>query len=118
VAEAGPGGLWSVGTYRGEMMGGPFEGREFLGYDPASETFRSVWIDSWITAPLLLEGTYDAAAKELTMKGEMPGPDGKPVESTQVTTYPDPDTMVFSMSAPGPDGQMAEMMKITYKRRK
>jgi hypothetical protein len=118
VSEAGPGGLWNLGTFKGEMMGMPFEGREFQGYDPATERFTSVWIDSWTLTPMVLEGSYDATARSMVLKGETPGPDGQPVPMTHVTNYPDADTMVFTMHAPGPDGQPAELMKITYKRRR
>lgn len=118
VCEAGPGGLWNVGVFRGQMMGAPFEGREFAGYDPATERFTSVWVDSWTTAPMLLEGSYDEAARRLTMHGTTPGPDGEPVRMTHVTEYPDADTMVFTMHGPGPDGSESELMKITYTRRK
>jgi len=118
VSEAGPGGLWNLGTFKGEMMGMPFEGREFQGYDPQSQRFTSVWIDSWTMTPMVLEGSYDAAAKRMVLQGETPGPDGQPVPMTHITSYPGPDTMVFTMHAPGPDGQQAELMKITYTRRK
>ena len=117
ASEAGPGGLWNLGRFRGDMMGMPFEGHEVLGYDPGSETFTSVWVDSWTTAPMILEGSYDATARRLVMRGEMPGPDGTPVPAKHVTSYPDDDTMVFSMHGPGPDGPESELMKITYTRR-
>ena len=116
--ESGPGGFWNVTTFEVEMMGQPFKGIEILGYDPQKERFVSVWVDSMEPTLSLMEGSYDAEAKKLVMKGESVGLDGKPAEMTNITEYKDADTMVFTMNVRGPDGADASMMTIEYKRKK
>ena len=116
--KPGPGGLWTVGDFKGDMMGAPFHGMEFMGYDPDAKKFTSTWIDSWTPRPTVSTGTYDKASKTLTMKGETMGPDGKMAPITNTSRYTDADHMTFTMSGPGPDGKDMEMMKIEYTRRK
>lgn len=116
--KAGPGDLWTVGEFKGDMMGMPFHGMEFLGYDPDAKQYTSVWIDSMTPRPMPTTGTYDKASKTLTMKGESMGPDGKMAPMTNVSHYTDADHITFTMSGPGPDGKDMEMMKIEYTRRK
>jgi hypothetical protein len=113
--ESGPGGLWTLSHYKDSS--GAFEGREFMGYDAASDTFNNVWIDSMTMVPMLMMGKYDAKAKKLEMKGEAMGPDGKMGPMRAVTEYPNPESMIFTMYG-GPTGADAEMFKITYARRK
>jgi hypothetical protein len=117
VFKMGLGGLWLVSHFEGEFGGQKFEGRGMDSYDAAKKKYVSVWADSMVTAPMLMEGTFDSATKKLTMEGTGPGPDGKLVKSSMVTEFKDKDTMVSTMSMPGPDGKQAEMMSITYKRK-
>jgi hypothetical protein len=111
--EVGPGGLWVLTHFKGDMMGGPFEGREFMGYDPATKTFNAVWIDSWTTTPIISKGTYDPKTQVQTMEGMGTGPDGTPQPHKFVTEFKGEDTMVFKMMA----GDTA-LMTITYTRKK
>jgi hypothetical protein len=67
------------------------------------------------TSPLVMEGTYDAAKKTLTMSGTAPGMDGKPEKYTAVTVMPDDDTINFAMHM-GDSKEPA--FTITYKRKK
>jgi hypothetical protein len=67
------------------------------------------------TSPMVMEGTYDKAKKTLTMVGDGPGMDGKPVKHRTVSEMPDDDTINFSMymgDAKDP------MFTIVYKRKK
>jgi hypothetical protein len=116
--KPGPGGLWTVSEFKGEMMGAPFHGMEFMGYDPAKGTFTSLWIDSSSAVHSRLEGKYDEAKKTMTLRGTVPGMDGNPAEMTHVTTFPDKDHMSFDMIGKGPDGADMKYMTIHYSRRK
>lgn len=117
-SELGPAGLWVLTHFKGDMSGMPFEGREFMGYDAATETFQGVWIDSWTTVPILTTGKYDAKTQKLTMEGMGKGPDGSPAPHKFVTEFKGPDSHVFHMMAPGEGGAEAPMMTITYTRKK
>ncbi len=112
------GGLWLVSDFRGDFGGMPFEGHGIDGYDPAKKKYTSVWVDSMSTAPMFLEGTMDKEKQTLTMRGEGPGPDGKPVKYRNETRYKDNDHQTFTMYMVGPDGQETQMLTIEYTRKK
>lgn len=109
--------LWLVSHFQGEFMGQKFEGRGMDSYDQAKKKYVSVWADSMVTAPMLMEGSYNPATKTMTMEGTGPGQDGKPAKTSMATEYKDKDTLVSTMSMAGPDGKLAPMMTITYKRK-
>lgn len=113
---AGPGGFWLIDDFQGEIMGGPFTGHGATGYDQQKGKYVGTWIDSWSSGVLVLEGTYDAANKALTMSGMAPGMDGTPVLHTMVSTFKDANTRTFEMFLPGPDGKSMKVMTITYTR--
>ncbi len=113
---AGPGGFWIVDDFQAQMMGAPFTGHGTTGYDQTKGKYVGTWIDSWSSSVMVLEGTYDAAKKALTMSGMAPGMDGKPVLHTMVTTDKDANTRVFEMFLPGPEGKAMKVMTITYTR--
>lgn len=109
------GGLWLTSNFEGDFAGMKFQGRGFDSYDPAKKKYVGVWVDSMVTAPMHLEGTYDKDKKTMTMSGEGPGPDGKPTKHTMVSTIKDEDNMVFHMFMG--DGK-EPMFEIVYKRKK
>jgi hypothetical protein len=109
------GGLWLVGTLESKLFGQKFSGRSLDSYNPARKKFVSVWVDSMGTAPLLMEGTFDKETKTLTMTGEGPGMDGKPIRFRSVSRMPDADTLVMKMYM-GPGKEPA--FTVTYRRKK
>ncbi len=112
------GGLWLVSDFHSDFGGQKFQGRGLDGYDPQKKKYVSVWVDSMSPRPLMFEGDWDAARKELTMRGEGPGPEGKPVKYKSVTRKVDADHETFRMFIVGPDGNETEMMTIDYERKK
>jgi hypothetical protein len=109
------GGLWLASTFEGDFGGMKFSGRGFDTYDAAKKKYVAVWMDSMSTSPMLMEGTYDKEKKAMTLTGEGPGMDGKPMKFKSVSVMPDDDTINFSMymgDAPQP------AFTITYKRKK
>ena len=109
------GGLWLTSSLEGDIGGMKFSGKGLDTYDAASKKYVGVWIDSMSTRPMTMEGTYDKATKTLTMIGDGPGPDGKPVKHRAVSQMPDDDTINFSMYMG--DGK-EPMFTIVYKRKK
>ncbi len=114
--KAGLNGFWLNEHYKGETPMGEFEGIGHTTYDPASKKFVNVWIDSIMTRHMVSEGTYDKAKKVLTLRGNMPTPDGKSIKSTITITHMDPNTKVLSLKG-NMDGKEIELVEITYKRR-
>ncbi len=109
------GGLWLTSAFEGEFAGEKFSGRGLDSYDAGKKKYVGVWVDSMITTPLLMEGTYDAAKKTMTMSGDGLGPDGKTTKFTAVSAMPDADTIDFKMYMG--DGK-EPAFTILYKRKK
>ncbi len=112
------GGRYSEGTFTGDMMGMPFEGRSIIGYDNAKKVFQSSWVDNMGTGFMNLEGVYDANAKTLTSKGKMIDPGtGKEIEMREVVTFIDDNTQKMEMFCTK-KGKEEKMMEIYSKRKK
>ena len=109
------GGLWLVGHLESDFGGMKFSGRGYDTYDAGKKKYVSVWIDSMSTSPMVMEGTYDAAKKSLTMTGEGPGMDGKITKWRSVSETPDDNTVNFRMYVG--DGK-EPAFTIVYKRKK
>lgn len=112
------GGLCLVTSFKGDMGGMPFEGSGVTTWDPKKKKYVGSWTDSMSTGLSIGESTYDAAKKTYT--GVMEGPDmtGNIMKARSVTQITAAGTRVFTLYGPGPDGKEAQMMKITYTKRK
>lgn len=109
------GGLWLTSTFEGEFAGMKFSGRGMDSYDKDKKKYIGIWVDSFSTSPMILEGTYDKDKKTMTMTGEGPGEGGKPMKYKTVTEEKDADTVLFSMYM----GDAKEAtFTIVYKRKK
>lgn len=119
VARMLPGGLWLLSEFTGEFGGRPFHGRGQFSYDIGKKKYVATWIDSGITLPILLEGTYDEATRTLTLTGDSADPLGRPLKMREQATYRADGTKLFTMfmksDAIGPD--FVKMMEITYRKR-
>ena len=118
VNTVGCGGLCLVTSFKGDMGGMPFDGRGVTTWDPKKKKYVGSWTDSMSTGLSIGESTYDAAKKTFT--GVMEGPDmtGNIMKARSVTQHTAAGTRVFTLYGPGPDGKEAQMMKITYTKRK
>src|ERR1700693_2692208 len=65
------GGRFLEQRFEGQMMGGPFSGLGYTGYDNYKKQYLSTWMDTLGTATLVLTGTFDKAGKILTSSGKM-----------------------------------------------
>jgi len=50
-------GLYQQSTFKGDMMGMPFEGMSMVGYDNTRKVFTSTWVDNMSSGIMYLEGT-------------------------------------------------------------
>jgi hypothetical protein len=113
------GGRWVEAKFTSEMMGQPFEGLGYTGYDNFKKKYVGTWQDNMSTAVMLSEGTFDAAGKVMTSTSTMDDPmTGRTSTIKMTTTIASPDHHVFEMWGPGPDGKEAKQMQIDYRRRK
>ena len=118
VNTVGCGGLCLITSFKGDMGGMTFEGSGVTTWDPKKKKYVGSWTDSMSTGLSVGESTYDAAKK--TWNGTMEGPDmsGNVMKARTTTVHSAAGTRVFTIYGPGPDGKEAQMMKITYTRRK
>ena len=111
-------GLHTVDEYEGELLGLPFTGLGLNSWCPLRKQFLSTWTDSMTPVPLLLRGDYDAAKRELVMRGECYGRSGKLEPCRMVTAFQDGEHFACVLLGPGPDGKEAELVRVSYTRRK
>jgi hypothetical protein len=105
-------------TWKGNMMGMPFEGRGTDAYDNVGKQYVSSWVDNMGTGIMHSTGTCDDAVKVCTYMAEMWDPmSGKKTSSRSVITWIDDNNFKNEMYGPGPDGKEAKMMEIMAKRK-
>jgi hypothetical protein len=95
------GGRYQQMTFKGDMMGQPFEGIGTTAYDNARKVWTSSWIDNMSTGIMNMEGTWDEATKTMTTTGKMLCPaNGKWCEMKEVFKMVDDNTQVMEMYGP------------------
>lgn len=116
--EMGLGGLWLLGDLEGELMGAPFTGHTVSGYDPDKEKYVAIWVDSFTSAMMVLEGEYDAEHDRLDYRGASKHPmTGEPTVEIHRWEFKDDDHMVFSIHYPDADGAAGpQLFAVDYTR--
>jgi hypothetical protein len=116
VNTMGCNGLCLVTDFKGEIMGGPFQGHGVSTWDPTKKKYVGSWSDSMAPGLAVTEATWDAAKK--TMNGTMDTPDGSGGTAKMRSTVEyAAGKRVFSMFMTGPDGKEVPTMRITYTKR-
>ena len=104
--------------FAGDMMGSPFTGIGFVGYDNHTGKYVSTWMDTMGTGIYYFEGTADADGKTITQKCNYDDPVQGPVEWRSVTRIVDDDTLEFEMYSTDQSGNEQKMAEMTYTRKK
>ena len=114
------GGRFIQQRFEGTMMGAPFSGIGYTGYDNIRHMYVGTWMDSMSTQFMTSSGgDPDASGKSWSFTASMMDPvSGEQVSSEERMTMIDNDHQVFEMYGPGPDGRSYKMMEITYTRKK
>jgi len=106
-------------SFEGSLMGQPFQGTGYVGYDNVSKKIQSVWMDSMSTGMMYMTGTADASGKAVTTKGTMSDPgSGRTVPVQDKITVVDNDHHTFELWGKGPGGKQMKYMEIEYTRKK
>lgn len=112
------GGRWVEQKVTGEMMGQPFQGIGYTGYDSYKGQFVGTWMDTMGTMVMVSTGQADASGKVLTFTSTMDDVvTRKAVTVREVTRVVDANHLVFEMYGPGPDGKEFKSMEMAYTRR-
>ena len=92
------GGRYLMGSYKGEMMGMPFEGYSMTGYDNAAKKYVSTWVDNMGTGIMYLEGKWRDDIKGIEFRGNAVDPmTGKDMKVREVLMFKDDKTQMMEM---------------------
>lgn len=114
-------GLHQASTLTASFEGMPFEGNGHMAYDNVKKEFISTWMDNMSSGVMTSTGTWDEAAKTLTLTGSAVDPSrpGRMCNMRQITKIIDNDTQIFEMYGPDPKtGKEIKMMEIKSTRQK
>lgn len=104
--------------FHGEMMGKPFTGRSFMGYDNMKQTFNTVWMSDMQTSLFVSEGKGDSGNKVITLQGTSTcaatGQKNVPIKT--IFRVLGPDKHLFEMFDQR-TGKDEKTMEITYTRK-
>jgi hypothetical protein len=101
-------------TYKGDMMGQPFEGVGTTGYNNLTKKYQSTWMDSTSTQMYTSEGTASKDGKMISMQGEgVDAMTGKKMKSFETMTFESDTKVVFRMYE-GTSAKGKLMMELTY----
>ncbi len=100
----------------GEMMGGPFSGIGFTGFDNHAQKYVMVWMDSLSTGIYFFEGTASEDGRTITLESHFEDPVRGPMKLRGVIRLVDANTEVSEMHATDKDGK-EEQCETTYTRK-
>ena len=104
--------------FHGSMMGTPFDGLGYTGYDNLKQQYWATWMDSGSTGVFLATGSA-TDAKTMSFSGTMADPmTGKDTTTETRLLLTDADHHTMEMWGPAPDGKNFKMMEIRYTRKK
>ena len=112
------GGRYLEQSFKGSMMGMPFDGLGYTGYDNVKKQYWGTWMDSMSTGMMTSTGS-SADGKLFRFDATMADPmTGKDAAIEETITIVDADHHTLEMWAPGPDGKKFKTMEIQYSRKK
>lgn len=104
--------------HEGTMMGEPFNGIGYTGYDNVQKKYVGTWMDTSSTGIMHSTCTLDASGKSMTCKASFwDAMTGKPSTMEMKTSWTDHDHHSMEMWGAGPGGKKYKMMEITYTRK-
>jgi hypothetical protein len=103
--------------HEGTMMGEPFSGIGYTGYDNVQKKYVGTWMDTGGTGIMNSTCTLDASGKAMTCKSSFwDAMTGKPSTMEMKTSWTDHDHHSMEMWGMGPGGKKFKMMEISYTR--
>jgi hypothetical protein len=93
----------------------PFQGIGYMGYDQATRSFVTIWMDVNLTDILLLRGAYDERARVYRFRGEMSGDEGRKIPMREELRIDDATHFVVSYYETR-EGREALVVELEYSR--
>ena len=113
------GGRYVEQQFDGTMMGEPFTGIGYIGYDNVQKKYVSAWLDTSGTGMIYLVGSADASGKTVNGHATMWDPvSGKPFPVDSKLVITDNDHHSFELTGKAPNGRMSKLVEIQYTRKK
>ena len=111
------GGNWLITEFSGSLMGQPFRGKGFTGFDASKGAYSGVWIDS-SGSPMSVysNGQFAKDGKSLKAQVDGVGMDGKPARYEYLWSFPDSRTRTFEIFQLD-GGKREPQMSIRYVKR-
>jgi hypothetical protein len=103
--------------YSGDMMGVPFTGINFLGYDNHTKKYVSVWFESTSTGIYYFEGTSSADNRTITQECSYDDPAKGPSVWRSVTRIKDDNTLEYEMFLTPRGGKEEKILEMTVTRK-
>ncbi len=100
-----------------EMMGSPFTGIGFTGYDNHTRKWVSTWMDSMSTGIYFFEGSASADGRTLTLESRYDDPVKGLMKLRSVIRIIDNNTQVSEMYGTDKSGKEEKMGETTYARK-
>ena len=111
------GGRYQQMTFKGDMMGMPFEGIGTAAYDNVKKKFINTWMDNMGTGIMYLEGPWDEATKTIKLSGKQVEPvSGQEITVRQTLQYIN-DNEQLMQSFTDYEGKEFKTMEIRFKRK-
>jgi hypothetical protein len=111
-------GRWLQQTFKGEMMGKPFTGTGYDGYDRAAKKYVGTWLDDMSTQMMYLKGESKDGGKTIEYTGDQVCPMmDKEMKVRTVHKKIDDNKFTFEMYQTI-DGKETKGMELTYTRKK
>jgi hypothetical protein len=113
-------GRYVQSTWKGSIMGQPFEGRGTDGWDNTGQKYVSSWVDNMGTGILYSTGTCENGFKVCTTTGDMlDSATGQKITMKSVVTWIDDNHFKNEMyHTDHPSGQEVKMMELDVVRKK
>ncbi len=109
-------GRFIMSEFSGNMMGMPFKGIGYFGYNTLTSKFESLWMDS--ASNLMMMTTGDRGADgAITWSGAYPDPmTGQVKQYKAVSRFPEKGKMVYEMYDTTTDGREFKSLEVVYTR--
>ena len=105
-------------VFSGFVLGAPFDGFGYMGYDNAGKQYQAAWMDSGSTGITWYTGKLDAAGKSALLKASISDPiTGKPAPLELRVAFKD-SGHVTEIWGQGMGSKMFKMMELTYTKAK
>jgi len=112
------GGRFVETTYKGDLMGMPFEGHGVDGYDNGAHQYVSTWADNMGTMMMYFTGTCSDDGKVRTMTADFTDPvTGQKMKNRSVTTVKDASSFTYEAWMVDGEGHEFKQMEMVAARR-